>query len=401
MNARVWFDGQMGTLRTALRAASALLFSSQAYLRVVFVLVGAAVALALAITDFTLLVLAAEGGTPPWAVVAIGAVLIGGPLGVGLVPAIRQLEGVAAQGLLLVQFDDGPPGPATTWPQRRRTLVWFLLHVLTGAFVVAAVIGLIALGGSWWMIPATAATLLAILLSGSVLAHLAPVMLGPSYAERLDRLEADAARATERTRLARELHDSIGHALSLVTVQASAARKLVDRNPAFVEDALTTIESTSRRAVAELDHVLGLLRDDTQRPDPSPAPDLSSLDGLLSAARAGGLRVDHTMLGDVNSLPLLVSREAYRIVQEGLTNALRYWADGTAQLDISIRGNTFCIQLANLIGGRRLARASHGTGRGLRGIQERATMLGGTATANADGGRWMLSIELPVWEAQR
>lgn len=399
MSAIVWFYGRMGTLRSLLRATSALLLSAQAYLRVVFVLVGAAMALALAITAFTLLVLAAEAGTSPWAVVSIGVVLIGGPLMVGLVPAIRQLEGVAAQALLLVQFHDGPPGIATTWPQRRRALAWFLLHLLIGALVVAAVIGLIALGASWWMIPAAAAALLATLLSGRLLSGVAPILLGPSYAERLERLEVDAARAIERTRLARELHDSIGHALSLVTVQASAARRMIDRNPAFVEDALATIESTSRRAVAELDHVLGLLRDETQRRDPSPTPDLGSLDGLLTAARAGGLRVDNTMSGDVTSLPPVVSREAYRIVQEGLTNALKYSADGTAALDMVLRGNTFCIRLANPVGGRQRARASQG--RGLRGIEERATMLGGTATAHADGGRWTLSVELPVWDAQR
>ena len=103
--------------------------------------------------------------------------------------------------------------------------------------------------------------------------------LGPSSAERLERLEADAARANERNRLAREVHDSIGHALSLVTVQASAARKLIGRNPGFAEEALETIETTSRRAVADLDHMLGLLRQEPprrgcyhQRPHPTWRP---------------------------------------------------------------------------------------------------------------------------------
>ena len=279
-----------------LRSASALLLAPENYLPVVFMLVGAALALALGIADFTVLALVAESGTPTWLTVLVGVVLIGGPLTAGVIPAVRQIEGVAAQSLLVVQFREGPPGTAVGWEQRRRTLGWFLLHMFTGALVVAAVLGLIALSGSWWTIPAVAATVLGIVLASRLLARLAPVLLGPSYAERLERLQRDATRAAERTRIARELHDSIGHALSLATVQASAARKLIGRDPAFVEAALETIETTTRRAVADLDYVLGLLRDDTQLPaETTPAPDLGSLDGLLTAARSAGLTVVSTV----------------------------------------------------------------------------------------------------------
>ena len=99
-------------------------------------------------------------------------------------------------------------------------------------------------------------------------------LLGPSYAERLERLEADAARATERNRIAREIHDSVGHALSVVTIQASAARKLIERDPGFAADALATIETASRRAAAELDDMLSLLRYETRSPA-APAPGLA------------------------------------------------------------------------------------------------------------------------------
>jgi len=137
--------------------------------------------------------------------------------------------------------------------------------VFTGALVVAAVLGLIALADSWWTAPA-AATVLGTLLAGRFLAWLGPTLLGPSYAERLQRLEADAARATERNRIAREIHDSVGHALSVVTIQASAARKLIERDPGFAADALATIETASRRAAAELDDMLSLLRYETRSP---------------------------------------------------------------------------------------------------------------------------------------
>ncbi len=381
-----------------LRSLSGLLLATQSYLRVVFVLLGAGLALALGIADFTVLSLISEAGTPPWAVALIGVVLVGAPLMVGVVPAVRQIEGAAVQTLLVVQFRDGPPGPALSWPQRRRTLGWFVLHLMSGALVVAGVIGLIGLAGSWWTIPAAVAALLGTLLLGRLLARLGPALLGPSYAERLERLEADTARANERNRLAREIHDSIGHALSLVTVQASAGRKLIGRDPAFTEKALETIESTSRRAVADLDHLLGLLRQETARSaPPTPAPNLTSLGSLLTATRSAGLSVEQSMCGDLSRLPVLVSQEAYRIVQEGLTNALKYSADGTAVLSMSLQTGTLEIRLTNPARGQRATR----TGRGLRGIGERAAALGGTSTAvRDDGGRWTLSVTLPVGRLQ-
>lgn len=385
-------------VRSVLRSVPVLLLRAQSYLRVVYVLVGAALALALGIADFTLLALASRAGTPVWGVALIGCVIVGGPLLVGLVPAVRQIEGAAVQALLVVQFPDGPPGSAVGWSQRRRALGWFLLHLLAGAVVVAVVIGLIGLGGTWWTIPAAAGTLLGTLLLGRLLARLGPALLGPSYAERLERLEADAARATERNRLAREIHDSIGHALSLVTVQAAAARKVLGRDPGFAEEALGTIETTSRRAAADLDHLLGLLREDKDRSAPAvPVPDLAALDGLVTAARSAGLTVERSVSGDLSQLPVLVSREAYRIIQEGLTNALKYSADGTAALSLSFDTGTLEICLTNPAGSAGAARS----GRGLRGIGERAAALGGSATASEEVGRWTLSVKLPARTLQR
>ena len=114
----VSFDGRVRVV-TVLRSAAALLLVADSYLRTVFVLVGAALALALGIVDFTVLSLVATAGVPAWATALIGVVLVGGPLLVGVVPAVRQVEGVAAQTLLAVEFQDGPPGAATGWPQRR------------------------------------------------------------------------------------------------------------------------------------------------------------------------------------------------------------------------------------------------------------------------------------------
>jgi signal transduction histidine kinase len=377
-------------MRRALQSAPAAVRASRTYLRALFVLVGAALALALGVVDVTVVAVAVRAGVATWAVVVIGIVLVGGPLMVGVVPAVRQVEGVAAQTLLAVRLGDGPLGPAVGWAQRRRTLAWFVLHVLAGAVVVAAVIGVVVVRGGVWTAVAAAATLVGTLALGGALARLAPLLLGPSAAERL---RADAARATERNRIARELHDSIGHALSLVTMQASAARKMINRDPDYTARALDTIETTSRRAVADLDHMLGLLRDDPQRPaTTAPAPRLEGVDGLLDAARSAGLTVDAQRRGPLADVPALVSREAYRIVQEGLTNALKYSADGTATLRLAVAADVLDIEVTNPTRPGRARRA----GRGLRGIEERAATLRGNASVGEANGQWRLSVALPT-----
>lgn len=377
-----------------LRSARPNVSDSRSYLPALFVLIGAALALALGVADFTLLVLAVDSGMPTWAVVLIGIVIVGGPLSVGILPATRQVEGVAAQTLLVARFEGGPPGPSIGWSQRRRTLAWFLLHLGVGSAVVAAVIGIIALSPGWWTVPAAVATVLGVVVLGRLMAALAPVLLGPSFAERV---AAVAARATERSRIARELHDSIGHALSLVTVQASAARKVFGRDPGFAEQALATIETTSRQAVADLDHMLQLLRDEPhRRAATAPTPNLGSLDQLIDAARSAGLTVDVARSGALAALPVLVSQEAYRIVQEGLTNAMKYSAAATITLRLSVDADVLVIEMINPTTQRR-----SGRGRGLRGINERAATLGGKAHAGADGGQWTLSVTLPISEPRR
>lgn len=361
------------------------------WLRVVFVLLGAALALAVAVADFTLLALTAEAGAPRWAVVAAAVPLVGGPLLVGLIPGVRQVEGAAVQSLLSVRFPDGAPTPARGWSQRGRTEAWYLIHLTAGVLPVAAVVGLIGLGDGPWTVPAALATVVGTLLLGHLLAVVAPTLLGPSYAERLERLAADAARATERNRLAREIHDSIGHALSLVTVQAAAARKLIERDTDFAAEALATIEATSRRAGADLDHVLGLLREEPRDTDPTPALRTDSLDGLVAAATSAGLTVERTVHGDLSGLPAVVAREGYRIVQEGLTNAIKYSADGTAVLSVTLDADRLEIRLTNPANGE-AARS----GRGLVGIGERAATLGGSSTAGRDADRWTLAVEIPA-----
>jgi signal transduction histidine kinase len=188
----------------------------------------------------------------------------------------------------------------------------------------------------------------------------------------------------------------VGHALSAVTLQASAARRVLDHDPEFVREALAAIEDTTRRTVGELDAVLGVLREAGDPASTAPAPTLAAdLDGLLSRTRAGGLRVQADAVAlDPAALPPLVSREAYRIVQEVLSNALRH-AGTSLTLRLARDGDDLLITAENPLPPHP-PRTRPGGGHGLRGIADRARLLGGTTEAGPERGSWRVTVRLPL-----
>ncbi|MFI0349885.1 sensor histidine kinase [Actinomadura sp. 9N407] len=367
-------------------------------------------------------------GNPFAQAVAILVVLpMGGAFVTGLVPAVRLLEGAAARELVGGAIAGLPAGTARSWETRARSGTWFAVHLHVGVVISAlslavppfAAVLVMAPFVSWdeqftetwgppagwpeWPLPFAGVAMLAALLAlvaaaGALLARLAPHLLGPSPAERLAAMEAHAVRLAERNRLARELHDSVGHALSVVTLQAGAAGRVLDSDPAFAREALGAIEESARSALEDLDYVLGLLREDGSRT--APQLTLNDLDRLLEQTRIAGVELDANVLDAtvaeaLDQVPAAVSREAYRIVQEGLTNALRHAGKVPVRLRIGVRGERLEVEMSNPQGAR--AAGHHSGGRGLGGVRERVIVLGGTMTAGPDGeGRWRLDVTLPL-----
>jgi signal transduction histidine kinase len=219
-------------------------------------------------------------------------------------------------------------------------------------------------------------------------------------ADRLDqaRREHELVVAGERARIARELHDSAGHALNTILVQAGAARVLRERDSERSAQAVATIEDLARETIEEIDRIVGLLREDREM-DRSPLPGIDQIPILVERQRAGGLDVHLTIEGEPERPPPTpVSRAAYRIAQESLTNASRH-GTGSAAITIQLGPDALELSVANPVTAhveRRL-----GGRRGIAGMRERAKLLGGSLQAERNGSRFELRAQLPYGRGQR
>ncbi|MEU9735507.1 histidine kinase [Streptomyces sp. NPDC048002] len=336
---------------------------------------------------------------------------------VGLIPAVRTGEGVQARLLLLPGAEGSVVSvhPAATRRDRLRTVLWLQTRMALGAVAMFATVWLPVLAfelarlaagrtpddvpvlrdapAHWsyaFLVPVPLLVLYGVVVGlGGLITEAARRLLGPSAAERMAALEERTEQLLERTRIARELHDSIGHALTVAVVQAGAARAAGD--PAFTDRALEAIEETGRAALADLDRVLGILRE-SDRPV-SGRPTLVDAGRLLESARAAGAKVDAEFAGPLDTVPGPVSREGYRILQEALTNVLRH-ADGVpAGVRVAVETKVLVLEVRNPLTARIPGSAR---GSGLRGIRERAALLGGRALTGPADGDWQVRVELPL-----
>jgi signal transduction histidine kinase len=214
-------------------------------------------------------------------------------------------------------------------------------------------------------------------------------------AEREAERERRLAAAEERMRIARDLHDSAGHAISVILVQAGAARLLQERDPAGARAAIETVEEVARDTLGEIDQLVRALREDLPAGEVEPPPGLAALDALAERSRASGLDVTVTVEGSRRPLSPAVDQAAYRILQEALTNAA-WHGRGSAEVAIEFAPSSLEIAVTNPAGP--VSSARDGGGQGIVGMRERAQLLGGTLEAGADNGSFRLRARLPYGE---
>jgi signal transduction histidine kinase len=321
-----------------------------------------------------------------------------------------------------------PRSMVTTWPRwgwRRffgtdllwRQLLWLVVRTgfgvatLLWTWLVASGIAALLRGtwppstGALWRLVAGLAAGVVLVLAGFhaargvgwLLTRLAHELLGPSPTKRIAELDARATSLQQRAELARELHDSVGHSVTVVVLQAAAARKVLDRDRAYVVGALAAIEQAGRQAMDELGRVLDVLSagagDGTGTSPgngcPLP-PGLAGLEQLLATTRAAGLPTRLSTDGDLSHLRADVSAVAFRVIQEGCTNVLRHARGAPTTVTVRVGDGEVFVAVANepspssggSAGGLATSTAMPaGSGRGLDGLAQRVATVGGRLVA--------------------
>ena len=203
-----------------------------------------------------------------------------------------------------------------------------------------------------------------------------------------------AAVVEERARNARELHDVVGHSVSVMTVQASGVRRLLRPEQEREREALLIVERTGREALAEMRRMVGVLRRPEEAPALAPQPSLEHLDRLVDQAREAGLPVELRVEGDAVELPAGVDLTAYRLVQEGLTNALKHARATRAEVLVSYGDGQIEVIVSD--DGKGVGNGDGG-GHGLVGMRERVSVYGGELDAGPQqGGGYRLRAKLPL-----
>ena len=255
-------------------------------------------------------------------------------------------------------------------------------------FVPAGVVSALAQGGG--VVANVAAALF--LLAGALLAGLwiRQLRLRSEMIERLGEDRVHAAVAEERARIARDLHDEVAHAMSVIAVQADAADGALAHDPALVRAPLVAIRDTARVALADMRRVLGALggadHDASQ-------PGLARVDSLVGTARAGGLSVELSVEGEPRRLPAPLDVAAYRVVQEALTNVRKH--SGARRVEVIVRYRDDAVHVEVIDDGDGSGPGG-GSGKGLAGIHERVAVLGGHVVAGPETRGFALRAVLPV-----
>ena len=230
-------------------------------------------------------------------------------------------------------------------------------------------------------------------------AYLAELEERAARLERDREVEARRAVQRERGRIARELHDVVAHTMSVMVVQAGAARRVMGKRPEDAEAALVVIEDAGRQGLAEMRRLLGVLRHDDERNLAlAPQPSLQYVDELVARSLEAGILVELEIEGEPRPLPAGVDLSAYRIVQEALTNVLKHAGDA-ARACVQVRYRPESVEVEVFDDGRGVAAdpARMGEGHGLVGMRERVALFGGELRVGPRrGGGFSVKARLPA-----
>lgn len=338
----------------------------------------------------------------PFLLIACGAVVFRrrAPLAALLIATVAISAGVVASEVI---GEDPPWGYLAIWI--------LLFHVglrrrraLATAASIAGVVALAAFAGAaepgTLALDERAAALLPVLAMSAAALFAGSQLRGAREAQQRHREEAArVAVAAERSRISREMHDLIGHDLSVIASLSAGGQNVARSSPEDAERAFAAIGEVSRASVGQLRHVLRLLRsaDGTSLIPLSPQPDLSQLSALIDAVRGAGLRVDDERHGDLRGLSPTHQLAVYRIVQEALTNTLRHGGEGTAVTVRIVAGaRDVVVSIADRGAVPETDRPIVSSdGHGIIGMRERVDALGGTLDVGPTAAGWLVRAAIP------
>jgi signal transduction histidine kinase len=207
---------------------------------------------------------------------------------------------------------------------------------------------------------------------------------------------AEQARAQERNRIARELHDVIGHTLTVSLLHVQSARLAVEHDPADAGRALAEAERLGRECLAEVRTAVGMLREDDAADRISPLPGAGGLPALVEQFRSAGADVTLTVEGDIAGLPATTGLAVYRIAQEALTNAAKHAPGGPTEVGLRVWAGEVTLTADSQTVPGKAASAGAGPGLGVISMRERAESVGGSCEAGPGGRGWLVRARLPL-----
>lgn len=308
--------------------------------------------------------------------------------------AFVDVDGAGFLGVVVALYS---LGAHTAGPKRTRVVV-LVIASITALFVTGLAVGELDLGS---FISSTIILVTAFVLGDNVRRRRDAATALQERAERAERereLIAQREVNAERSRIARELHDVVAHSVSVMVIQAGAARRSLSSSPENAEQALTNIEETGRQTMNELRGILGVLRrsaaDTGADPALAPQPALAEIGALV--AMSDDLPIRLKVSGDLADLPTSITLTGYRVVQEALTNIRRH-AGPVTSVEITVGRSDNEVALRIVDDGRGAAADDVGPGYGIVGMRERVAAVGGTVQAGwRTGGGWRVAVSLPT-----